>query len=415
MKAGKDIVALSVPFAAGIVAGALAWHGLQAQAGTAAGLRASCFLSCLCVSLLLFGGLAATLRRSVRRIEVLQALFFLTGVFCLFTRKFSAPAAGNSAFMARMQDLAAATGGLLEDVGFRSPDTAPLLKALIFGDKSTLDREVLAAFRTSGAAHILALSGLHLGIIYLVLSKLLSPLGKSRPARLLKSVIVLAVMGIHVLATGASPSLTRAYIFMLLNEAATLLSRERKLTQVLCSALFLQLALMPEAVESVGFQLSYLAMAGIALIYPQLRKWMPEDEKKMWWEGTGFPEDGMGMPEEGAARPEDRRGRTGTAGKWKFSGFRWRFPLMRKIWELAALSISCQIFTAPAVWYYFGTFPKYFLITNLTALPLTGVTITAGMAATALEAAGRCPDFLIRLCDLLVRLLEGSVEIIAGL
>ena len=88
---------------------------------------------------------------------------------------------------------------------------------------------------------------------------------------------------------------------------------------------------------------------------------------------------------------------------------------MRKIWEGAALSISCQAFTAPLVWYRFHTFPKYFIITNLTALPLTSAVMVLSVTTIALSGLGICPELLILLDDKAVQLLIGCLWIISSL
>jgi competence protein ComEC len=258
----------------------------------------------------------------------------------------------------------------IADIPFPSEDTASLLTALFTGDRSGLARETVSAFRESGASHILALSGLHLGIIYVLFDQLTRVAGQSPVARKLRFAAIVLGTGFFTLMTGASPSLVRAFLFILINEVLRLTGRPRKASRVLCLALLIQLVLDPSAIRSLGFQLSYLAMAGIFFLYPVLETWYPSSPG---WDP------------------------------------------FRRIWKAAALSISCQIFTGPLVWLRFHTFPRYFLLTNLLALPLTTLLMTCAVATVTLSAAGICPALLIKTTDTLCQTLQRVLEIIASM
>ena len=88
---------------------------------------------------------------------------------------------------------------------------------------------------------------------------------------------------------------------------------------------------------------------------------------------------------------------------------------MRKIWSMAALSISCQLFTGPLAWLRFHSFPKYFLLTNLLAIPLTTVLMAIAVTTVALGVLGWCPALLIQATDGLCRLLVWVLEVIASM
>ena len=253
-------------------------------------------------------------------------------------------------------------------IPFPSEGTAPLLTALLTGDRSGLARETVSAFRESGASHILALSGLHLGIIYVLLDRLTRVAGQTPPARYLRFGAIVFSAGFFTLMTGASPSLVRAFLFILINEILRLTGRPRKASRVLCLALLVQLVLDPSAISSVGFQLSYLAMAGIFLVYPSLEAWYPPSPA---WDP------------------------------------------FRRIWKAATLSISCQLFTGPLAWWRFHSFPRHFLLTNLLALPLTTALMTSAVLTVALCAIGLCPPVLINITDALCNWLQRALEIIA--
>ena len=181
--------------------------------------------------------------------------------------------------------------------------------------------------------------------------------------------------------TGASPSLVRAFLFILINETLRFFpDRSRHPLSVLSVALMIQLAANPLVIKSLGFQLSYLSMTGIFVIFPRLQAWLPSpasDEKISF-----------------VSRQIDK--------------------LTQLIWTSAAISISCQIMTAPLVWLRFHSFPQYFLLTNLLALPLTSLLMPASILSLILSAVGCCPHILVSITELLASALIRTLEIIAS-
>ena len=352
----KGIVALAVHFTAGVAAGTLLLR-----------LPASPYL--LSTGLLfVLASLVAVVLKTARH-EVLFPAFLALGAFCALADAFPGPDAET--FLERWASaLGARTRIFIDGIPFPSECTAPLVKALLTGDRSNLPRETVQVFRASGGAHLLALSGLHVGILYLFLSKLLWPLGNSPIARCVRYVLTVLLAGLFTLMTGASPSLVRALLFIVVNETSRLFNRPRDGLQVLSAALLVQLVLNPSAISSLGFQLSYLAMAGIFLLYPVLEAWYPEGP---------------------------------------------RIDPVRRIWQAAALSISCQIFTAPLAWLRFRTFPVYFLLTNLLAMPLTTLLMGSAVTTILLQGLGLCPGFLLQLTDALCSALVWILRIIASM
>ncbi len=260
---------------------------------------------------------------------------------------------------------------LIDSLPFKDRENNALVKALLTGDRSNLSPETGRAFRDSGAAHILALSGLHLGIIYGIVTKCFVILGNSPAAVKARSALTIAATGAYCLMVGAGPSISRAFLFILLRELSVIFGRTAGLRDTLCGAFVLQVCLNAEAVRSVSFQLSYLAIVGIAYIYPPLRDFWP----------SGGP----------------RR-----------SPLRW-------VWNSAAVSIACQVTTGPLAWLRFGTFPMYFILTNLISLPLTGLLIPAALFTSLLHALGICPAVAAQATELLADTLRGSLEIIAAI
>ncbi len=290
-------------------------------------------------------------------------LFFALGVMVYSTSALTAPMAVRPGWGRAARGALRALVARIEALPFAGAHTAPLLRALLAGDRAALTPGVTAAFRAAGASHLLALSGLHLGILYLVFSRLFSVLGNRPGVCIVRSVVLVLLCVFYTWMTGGSPSLVRACLFVLIGETVRHFpGRRRSLTTVLLAALTLQLLFSPLSIRSVGFQLSYLAMAGIALVYPLLKDWYPAPQ--------------------GGKNP-----------------FRW-------VWNSAALSVSCQVFTAPLVALRFGTFAPYFLLTNLLALPLTELLILSALATLLLGPSTFLPALTDRLASLLVRLLE---------
>ncbi len=383
MVEARDIVGISVPFATGVAAGMILYPSLS---GDLHFISDSILLILVCMTIITvrfdkFGDRddrrsASLPNRGGRRI-VFAGTFLTAGIFCSLNYSMASgiPEYGSGLIGPTAAKAVGHLRAVIDGIPYPSQTTAPLVKALLTGDKSDLDKDVIGVFRDSGAAHILALSGLHLGVLYLILARLTMPMGNSPLARRLRYSLIIGAALFYSIMTGAAPSIIRAFLFITINETARLLGRKREPVRVLLAALTIQLALKPDVIASVGFQLSYMAMAGIFLLFPSLERIYPAPS------GSGLS---------------------------KINPF-------RKIWSAAMLSISCQIFTGPVAWYYFRTFPKYFILTNLLALPLTSAIMTLSVATIALSAAELCPEPLVLLNDKAVQALIFCLKIISGL
>ena len=355
MEGAKNIEALSLFFTAGAVAGTML-SGACTWAVCAAILPATA-LPFFFREKLIHGN------ENIARIAM-WATFLLLGVFCAFNASML-PVHGVTGLAA---DGAARLRELIGTIPFGGKNTAPLLDALLTGDRSGLSTELVSVFRKSGASHILALSGLHMGIIYLLFDKLTSILGKHPVSRHIRFWIIVSASFYFTLMTGASPSIVRAFLFIAINEILKLTHRQRNAIRVLCLALLIQLVIQPRVISTLGFQLSYLAMAGIFILYPVMEKWYPESRSPLRW-----------------------------------------------VWKSAAMAISCQVFTAPLVWFRFHSFPRYFLLANLFALPLVTALMILAVGTIALQAMGICPSAAVWATDSICKLLLWVLETIASL
>lgn len=214
--------------------------------------------------------------------------------------------------------------GLLEryrQYGFDDEQYA-VLAAMTLGDRSALSKELRDVYSTTGAYHVLALSGLHLGIIYMLLS--FFTLG--RRLRFLTQLLTIVALWAFAFLVGLSPSVVRSATMISVYALLSLSARQRMSVNALCFTAIVMLAFSPFSLFDVGFQMSYLAVFSILLWLPLLMGVFP-------------------------APLLQRHG-------W----LRW-------VWGVAAVSIAAQLGVAPLIAYYFGRFSTYFLLTNFIVVP----------------------------------------------
>ncbi len=352
MVEARGIEGISFSFTAGVAAAAVLDFGPEPGGSV-----------CLALACAVAGTLAIL---KPRGILPYFGLFFILGAFCLSAGEL--PHKVSNPFSAQFQGLCRRIDGL----PFASPLTGSLSKALLCGDRTGLDSGVKEAFRNSGASHILALSGMHLGLIYALVSALSRALGNSVRARRARAAANVTACGWYTVMTGAGPSVLRAFIFICLNEISRLCpGRRRSPAKIYCIALLVQLCIEPSGIRTLSFQLSYLAMCGITLVFPILQNWYPA--RKGGFSPTG------------------------------------------RIWTCIAMSVSCQLFTAPLVWLKFRTFPGYFLLSNLIALPLTEGLMGCSLACLAADALGLPSALFPKLADTLCGFLAFSMETISSM
>jgi competence protein ComEC len=204
--------------------------------------------------------------------------------------------------------------------------------ALVLGYGNNIEPELINAYTTTGTLHILSVSGLHVGVIYLVLSVLLISLKRKTYTRIFRGVILLAVVWFYALITGLSPAVLRSAAMLSFIIVGECFEREPNTINTLAASAFILLVIDPFQLMNIGFQLSYLSVAGIVLIHPLVNNlWKP------------------------------------------------RFKIAQLIWGLTTVSIAAQLASSPLSLYYFHQFPNYFIFTNYIAIPLSSVAIYAGM------------------------------------
>lgn len=212
--------------------------------------------------------------------------------------------------------------------------------ALVLGVKDDLQDDVVQAFSATGAMHVLAVSGLHVGIIYAIIFLLLKKIGLSnKKYRWWLAILSMIALWAYALLTGLSPSVLRAVTMFSFIAIGRALSRNTNIYNTLAASALALLLYNPYLIMSVGFQLSYLAVFGIVYIQPKLYQLY---ETEHW--------------------------------------------LLDKIWAITCVSIAAQLATAPLSILYFHQFPTYFLLSNLFIIPAAFVILVSGLLLLATSA-----------------------------
>ncbi|MDD7236599.1 MAG: ComEC/Rec2 family competence protein [bacterium] len=228
-----------------------------------------------------------------------------------------------------------------------------ILTAFVTGSKESIGKSTKETFRSSGAAHLLALSGLHVGILFMILNRITALFSLTLAARRMRVLVVVGCTAAFLTITGFIPSLARAIIMAAICSIAKVWGYRIARAETLVITAFLLICYNPQVVASIGFQLSFAAMAGIMLIMPTLSESLKRVMER--WR---------------------RRGMASRTISW--CAERMAAPLL--------LTISCQITTLPLCLYYFQSFSNYYLITNLIAIPVVAITLYMLTAALAIDA-----------------------------
>ena len=228
-----------------------------------------------------------------------------------------------------------------------------ILTAFVTGSKESIGKSTKETFRSSGAAHLLALSGLHVGILFMILNRITALFSLTLAARRMRVLVVVGCTAAFLTITGFIPSLARAIIMAAICSIAKVWGYRIARAETLVITAFLLICYNPQVVASIGFQLSFAAMAGIMLIMPTLSESLKRVMER--WRGRGMASRTICWCAERIAAP-------------------------------LLLTISCQITTLPLCLYYFQSFSNYYLITNLIAIPVVAITLYMLTAALAIDA-----------------------------
>lgn len=259
------------------------------------------------------------------------------------------------------------------------------LVAITLGDKKQLPQELKEAYGKSGAMHILALSGLHMGVIYLFVTTLFSFLNFSYRTRILRSIFSMALILAYGYITGFPPSVQRAIIMLFIYNMLTLSGRRSSRYNIILISAFYMTVADPGQLFSISFQLSFAAVAGIAFIYPVL------DAAFLHF-----------YPDKSLIHSYNLQN----------LGRKTLYKCIRRVWSITAISVSCQITTLPFTLYYFGNYSPFFLLTNLAAIPVATMVLYTFIPAILLQKipfAGEVTGYILQG---LLKLLNVIIEFI---
>ncbi len=203
-------------------------------------------------------------------------------------------------------------------------------QALVYGFDDEIDEETMSAYANTGTLHVLAVSGMHVGIILYILNGLLFFMNKNKRLLLVKQVLLLVCIWVYSALCGLSPSILRATVMFSFILISKMLDRRSNVYNTLAASCFTLLCMDANMLANVGFQLSYMAVLGIVFIQPLIYPW--------------------------------------------FVSTNW---LVDQIWKITSVSIAAQLATSPIGLLYFHQFPNCFLFSNLLIIPLTTVILYA--------------------------------------
>ncbi|MBT3244016.1 MAG: ComEC/Rec2 family competence protein [Bacteroidetes bacterium] len=197
-----------------------------------------------------------------------------------------------------------------------------VIKAMLLGDKRGMDRDIKKVFSTAGIMHLLAVSGLHVGLVFMVLMKLMTLIGFPQNHPLNRCVCILTVW-LYVFVCGIPPSAGRAAGMISLFILSRWMGRQVTSIHLVYLVCFFHTIIEPAGIFSTGFLLSYLAILGILVYFPKFQKALPV-----------------------------------------------RNIVLKRIRDLAGISLAAQTLTIPVVLFVFARFPVYFLLGNIILMPL---------------------------------------------
>ncbi len=243
-----------------------------------------------------------------------------------------------------------------------------VIAALLIGYDDLLDATQRQEYSGAGVVHILCVSGLHVGVIFLLADNLFFFLRKRKKALWLRPLLIILVIWAFAMITGLAPSVMRASLMFSLITIGKSMMRKSHTYNTLAASAFILLLINPGVLYDLGFQLSYAAVAGIVTFQPLIRQiYIPGN---------------------------------------KIVGY---------IWDLTCVSIAAQLATAPISIYYFHQFPSYFLLANLIAIPLAGMLIYTGVIFVFLSFIPIFGKIISIILIFQIKFLNASVSFIENL
>lgn len=248
-----------------------------------------------------------------------------------------------------------------------SENSLTVVVALLLGQKHDMSPVIMKEYQAAGAVHILAVSGLHVGIIMYFLLFLLKPMPNTKRANWIKVILIILTLWAFALLAGLSPSIVRSATMFSFLTVGMNIKRTVNIYHTLLVSMLLILLISPSFIYDIGFQLSYLAVFFILLLQPIL--------KSIW-------------------KPKNK--------------------ILNYFWDIITVSTAAQIGVMPLSIYYFHQFPGLFFLTNMIVLPLLSVIMAIGILVLVLSVIGTVPHFLVQILDLLLKIMNNFIHTIAS-
>lgn len=247
-------------------------------------------------------------------------------------------------------------------------DQFAVLAALTLGEKSYLDSHIRESFSASGAMHVLAVSGLHVGIIFVILNLLLKPIGKTQKARVLKTILCIVLLWGYAFITGLSPSVMRASTMFSFIVIGKNLNRTPNIYNTLLVSAFFLMLINPLIISEVGFQLSYAAVISIVYFQPKI-----------------------------------------------VSILEFKNRILKYLWELFAVSLAAQAGTFALSIYYFHQFPVYFWLSNFLVIPAAGIILYAAVLFFSFSWLPIFAQLIAFILNIVTKFMNSGIQIIEQL
>ncbi len=245
-------------------------------------------------------------------------------------------------------------------------DELGIAEALLIGYTNDLDKDLVQAYSNTGVVHIIAISGMHLALIYGLLVWMFARIPGIKKSKTIQVILILACLWLFALLTGAAASVLRSAVMFTFIAVGKNLSRQSSIYNSLAGSAFVMLCYNPYFLWDVGFQLSYLAVVGIIVFQKSVYNWLYFKNK----------------------------------------------PL-NEIWKLMAISLAAQVLTFPICIYYFHQFPNLFLITNIIAVPLSSVILFAEIGLVSLSWIPYIGIYLGKLVGSMVWLMNSAIRLVS--
>ncbi len=246
-------------------------------------------------------------------------------------------------------------------------DELAVINALLLGQRQSISEDLLQSYTNAGAIHILAVSGLHIGVILLLLTYLFKPLHSFKNGKLVASLLVICCLWLYAVLAGLSPSVVRAVTMFTALSIGLHLNKPSNVYNTLGISMFFLLLFRPSFLVEVGFQLSYLAVFSIVWIQPKLYELL----KFKWW-------------------------------------------FFDKTWQLLTVSLAAQLGVLPLSLYYFHQFPSLFFVANLLIIPALGFILIGGIIVIILALVNGLPWFIANFYGFVISILNTIVTWVAS-